>query len=350
MIDSHANVLRQRASLRSLAALVAAVVAIGAAPAPDLGPELQAMFLRQFKFSAASLADLERGQIVTRSLDTNITGEVAAVGAVRVHGRKEALAEQYRDIVQFKRGPDVLEIGRFSTPPTLDDLAALTISKEDMDLRTCRVTDCDVRLPADAIGRFQRDVDWKAPDADARAWALFKEILFEHVRAYLSGGPGRIAQYDDDSRTVRPMADFSALLRGMPYMGALAPGLPEHLDAVAAHPFAGAEDILYWSKEKFGLTPFITVTHVVITPASAGRLVIASRDVYSSRYIDASLSLTVASDAASDAGAFYLTYVNRSVANALKGRFAAFRRAIVQRRTRASLEENLASVKRRLEQ
>ena len=27
---------------------------------------------------------------------------------------------------------------------------------------------------------------------------------------------------------------------------------------------AGAEDFLYWSKEKFGIAPFITVTHVVI--------------------------------------------------------------------------------------
>ena len=34
-----------------------------------------------------------------------------------------------RDIARFKSGPDVLQIGRFSRPPTLDDLAALTVDR-----------------------------------------------------------------------------------------------------------------------------------------------------------------------------------------------------------------------------
>lgn len=327
-----------------------AIAVIAAGPVSDLGPELQAVFIRHFRFSAADLADLQRGQLVMRSLDTKTPGEAAAVGAVRVHARKEALVEQYRDIVTFKRGPDVLEIGRFSTPPVLDDLAALTITREDVDLRTCRIADCDVRVPAEAIGRFQREIDWTASDADARAWALFRQVLFEHVRAYVSGGSGRIVQYDDGGRPIRPMNDFSGLLNRFPYLGSLSPGLPEHLDAFSSHPLAGAEDILYWSKEKFGLTPFITVTHAIIAPAADGRYVIASRDVYSSRYLDASLALTIASDTMSDPGAFYLTYVNRSVANALKGRFKGLLRSIVQRRAKDSLEENLINVKHRLEQ
>jgi hypothetical protein len=42
-------------------------------------------------------------------------------------------------------------------------------------------------------------------------------------------------------------------------------------------------------------------------------------------------------------------YVNRSRADALKGAFSGLRRSIVERRARASLEENLRLTKIRLE-
>ena len=104
----------------------------------------------------------------------------------------QPLVERFRDIVHFKRGPDVLQIGRFSSPPVLHDLDALTITKDDLDLRDCRVGDCDVRLPAEAIGRFQREINWTAADADAQAAVLFKRILYEDVRTYVSGGRRRL--------------------------------------------------------------------------------------------------------------------------------------------------------------
>src|SRR5262249_6629495 len=184
----------------------------------------------------------------------------------------------------------------------------LSVGREDFDLRKCRVGACDIRLSSEIIARFQREIDWKAPDADARAAALFKEVLYENIRAYVSGGPGRITEYDDEKRPVRPVDDFAGLLAGSPYVGALVPALPAHLQSMS-NPLPDAEDFLYWSKEKFGLTPFITVTHVTITQADAGPCVIASRDVYSSRYFDASLSYTIASDAVG-ANAFYLVYAN----------------------------------------
>ena len=110
-----------------------------------------------------------------------------------------------------------------------------------------------------------------------------------------------------------------------------------------------SRELNYWSKERFGLTPFITVTHATITPATAIGSVIASKDVYSTRYFDASLTITIAGDAVTAADAFYLVYVNRSRVNALKGPLARRRRAIVERCSKSSLEENLKNVKLRLE-
>src|SRR6202521_5126750 len=121
------------------------------------------------------------------------------------------------------------------------------------------------------------------------------------------------------------------------------------MQAFPLDPLPGAEDFLYWSKEKFGLTPFITVTHVTVTHPAPTSVVIASKDVYSSRYFDASLSITIASDAVSSPDAFYLVYVNRSRANALKGTLSGLRRSLVERRAKGSIDENLRTTKARLE-
>src|SRR5713226_8897548 len=182
---------------RSALTLAVTFVLMAGPAGPDLAPRFGALMTGELHFSATEMADLARGEVVRHGLHATAAGEIAAVGAVRIAAPQETLVEAYRDIEQFKRGPDVLQIGRFSDPPTMADLDSLTITKQDVDLRHCRVRDCDIRLPAAAIARVQRDIDWTARDADQRAAALFKEILLDHVRASLTGGPGRIIVYDD---------------------------------------------------------------------------------------------------------------------------------------------------------
>ena len=53
------------------------------------------------------------------------------------------------------------------------------------------------------------------------------------------------------------------------------PRLPDRFRS----PLAGAEDFLYWSKERAGLAPFVTVTHVTIAHAASGATVITTKDV-----------------------------------------------------------------------
>ncbi len=325
-------------------------LALGIAGGAAQDGEVRDVLTRDLKFSTTDLSDLARGKLVKHSLDATAPGEIAFVGALRVDATEDAFAERVRDIARFKSGPDVLQIGRFSQPPVIEDLAPLVIDKNDMDLRGCRVGDCDVRLPAAVIASIQHDVDWRQRGADAQAAALFKEALFNHVRAYALGSAAeRITEYDDGSRPIRPAEDFAALLGNSPFIGALVPGLPEHLLSFPSKPIAGAQDILYWSKERFGLAPFITVTHLTLVAAAPRTYVVTSRDVYSSRYFDASLALTIASGAADSRNAFYLAYANRSRANALKGAFGKMRRAIVERKAKNSLEENLRLTKERLE-
>ena len=157
-----------------------------------------------------------------------------------------------------------------------------------------------------------------------------------------------MAQYDDGSKAIRPREELDGILAGMPELEALAPGLADHLRRFPAARLPDAEDFLYWSKEKFGIEPFITVTHVTIVCRSPATCLMATRDVYSSRYLDASVALAIATDA-DGPDAFDLVYDNRSRANALKGAFAGLRRSLTERRARGGLEESLKTIKRQLE-
>jgi hypothetical protein len=331
------------------AASVAVTMGAGAPPKPDIAPELLRVLTGQFAFTPADLADIQHEKVVRRTLAATAPGEVAVVGALRVHASKAAFVNRVKDIVNFKRGPEVLQIGTFGKPPSAADLAALSVGPDDFDPASCRVHDCDIRIPADAITRIQQAIAGSRGNEQVRGASEFKEVLAAHVRAYLDGGKGRITEYDDGDAPIRPSEQFADILAKSHVLALLAPGMPEHLRDPAAVPLANADDIVYWSKEKFGLAPFITVTHACITCPSAAMCVIAARDVYSSRYFDASLSLTIAADVAQTANTFDLVYANRSRANALKGAFGGLRRAIAERRARSGLEDTLKRLRQSLE-
>ena len=189
---------------RVLALACAAALLVAADPNDDINHEVRGVLTRYLRFTTTELADLHRGRIVKHSIDSDVPGELAVAGAVRVNVSKNEFLARVRDITRFKSSPDVLQIGRFSDPPTWQDLAALTIDRDDFNPATCHVGDCDVRLPADVIRQFER----------GRPADHLKRILFDDIVAYLNGSSGRMRQYDDGSRPIRPLDEFNALLNG----------------------------------------------------------------------------------------------------------------------------------------
>jgi hypothetical protein len=336
-------------SLLRVVPLACVSAALLAAADSDIDLAIRGVLTRYLRFTTSELADLQAGKVVRHGLDSTAAGEVGVVGGVRINAPKANFLTRVRDISRFKSGPDVLQIGRFSRPPTLDDLSALTVETADFDSRACRVGNCGVRLPAAVIQRLEREIDPGAQDLQQRAAAQFKQVLLDNVTAYVNGTPGRLEQYDDGSRPIRPLDEFDGVLRSSPALAALVPGLPDHLKNFPASRLPDADDFLYWSKERISMSAFITVTHVTIVCPSTATCVMTTKDVYSSRYIDASLAISIATDSLETPSAFYLVYSNRSRANALKGRLSGLRRAIVERRARGSLEEHLRTLKMQME-
>jgi len=268
---------------------------------------------RSIGLTEAQVAEVEAGRAVTRQLPGADKPEMAAFGAVRVSAKKEVYLERLRDVARVRQGPSTLQTGRFRTPPSLEDLAALTLEDGDFAAaRDCKPGDCDLKLARTALERIRREMDWKAPDARARATLLMKQMLVEYVAAYQRGGTAEMATYADDATPLDASAEFRKVLGASPYLVQYGPELQRHLEAYPKGSAAGAEDLFYWTKDKFGPKPTIALYHVTIwrDPADPSRAAVASKQIYASHYFQAALDLTALLDA--PAGGFYLLDLYRA--------------------------------------
>src|SRR5437899_4405651 len=126
--------------------------------------------------NADEVAAIDRGEPVVKTLDAKEKREVAIVAVAWVRAPKECFVEKMKDIEQFKKNPAVLQIGKFQNPARKRDLDRLTLDADEVAaLRSCRVGNCGVKLPAATIERLRREVNWSAPDHAQRAIPLIRE-------------------------------------------------------------------------------------------------------------------------------------------------------------------------------
>jgi hypothetical protein len=325
-------------------------------PAPQAGPEargaLDAFLRRYVRFDAADLGALEAGQAVAKRLPGGEKKEIAAFGAVRVRARREDFIKRYRDVVAFRRGPRVPQIGPIGRPPRLADFAELTLDAEDVEaIRGCRPGDCDVKMSARAMERYRQEIDWSAPGARDAVQRLTREMLLEYARAYLEGGNAALAAYHDRKRPQLLAEELKAILAQSPYLFDYAPELHRHLDEFPRGRLAGAEDLLYWSKESFGLKPVVGLYHVTLYQrpvAGQEQILIASKQIYANHYFQAVLEL-MALVPDLDSPGFYLLELTRARIDPPRGPLAGAIMDKIAGRVKTALSEGLRNVKARME-
>lgn len=330
------------------------LVAMIASAAVPRSSELQAFLQKQLSFTATELSALEAGQVLVKLPKTAETREVAAFAVMRLDVPPEFFLNKVRDIVSFKKSENVLQIGRFSDPPQLQDLAGLTLDPAEVDsIRRCRPAKCDFKLSAPFIQRFAKEVNWSAPDYAQHATALMREMLLESVRGYLKGGNTALGDYNDKSYRLNLADEFRSLLQPASYMYGYHPEFQEYLRQFPNSRPDRVENFVYWSKEKFGLKPVISVTHIAAYRAGAGAgadVVIASKGIYANHYFEASLGLTAfVNGGGSTVPRTYLIYINRSKADALRGMFAGFKRSLISGSLRDGAKKNMEMIKQKLE-
>jgi hypothetical protein len=327
----------------SLAAAASFVPAIGAAIPQDSLP-----FLRKYiRASDADLRRLERGGVLTKTLDAPDGKEVTSFGVIRVTCTADIFAARVRDIERFKASEYVLQIGRFKAAPSLEDVASLTLDPGDRDaMRSCKRGSCALRLPSDVMDRFRTAIPWGTSAETEAAAAAMRQFLVDEARTYLTGGSAALADYADRAGTVPRAAAFRLLLRPSPFEAEYQPELFRYLDEFP-RPAEGMDSFLYWSREKFGLKPVISISHSILQRRD-GVVVFGSKQVYASHYFEASLGMALFVPVAG-ASYGYVTYLNRSRVDTLRGFLAPLARVVAARRARDGLERMLIDVKRKLE-
>ena len=332
-------------------AVVLAIAALSASTG-QRGPSTPRDLLREVaRISDAEWAAIERGVAVAKVIDSD-NREIAVGGAVRIAASKDRLADRYRDITNLKRSTIVLDVGRFSHPPSAADLARAPLEEYSRDLRDCRPFDCRVRLSEQDIARFHNEVNWRDPAWRERSAAVWRDVLAGYAASYARSGRQALPVFANKREPVSVASEVGGLVQEMPFLASYAPDLFAYMRELAPPIPGNSEDVLYWSKEDFGIRPVLRVSHQVIhtTATNPTTVAIATTQVYADHYLDAALTITLALDAGGASPSFYFVSVSRARTRSLTGILRSFVRSTVQSRSRDALRKILVATKSSLEQ
>jgi hypothetical protein len=122
-----------------------------------------------------------------------------------------------------------------------------------------------------------------------------------------------MATYVDDASPLDTTAEFRKVLGASPYLVEYAPALKRYLEEYPKGQLAGAEDVFYWTKDKFGPKPTIAIypPDDLARPRDPRAAAVASKQIYASHYFQAGLDLTALVDAPTPPGGFYLVDLYR---------------------------------------
>lgn len=302
--------------------------------------------------SAEDRRQLDRGEVIARLAPAG-DREVAVFAAVPVRVDGDRLVAWMRRIEVLKKSAYVEAIGRFSDPPSVQDLEGLTLEDDELQkIQDCRRGRCGLKLAETEMIQLQRAAAGAGADWKAAVQQAFRRLVLQRVETYLAKGHAALPPYEDREDRVWPATRFSLLIGHSPFLTERVPRFAEHLSRFPDTQSPDVESFVYWSKERLGSRPFVSVTHVSILRGGADtRLpdaLIAAKDVFATHYVDASLGLTAILRGA-PGGPNYLCYLNRSEVDLLGGTFGGLLRYFVQRRLKAEAPAVLQALRQRLE-
>lgn len=310
-----------------------------------------AFFEPTVSLSTDDRRQLDRGEAIARVLPGR-DGEVAVFAAVPVDIDGDRLVAWTRQIAALKKSSYVSAIGRFSSPPRIEDLSDLVLDDQDMsDIRACHAGRCELKLSAPEMAQLQR----AAADA-GRRWKpalqeAFRRVVLQRVEAYVVAGQAALPPYENEKDQVWPAKTFMTLLDGSKFLTEHVPGFAEHLRGYPLTAAPHVESFIYWSKEHLARRAIVRVTHVSILRGDAHRLpdaLVAGKEIFSTHYFNGSLGIT-AILRGEPGGRTYLAYLNRSEVDVLGGVLGGVVRWFVQRRLKEEAATVLQGLRQRLE-
>jgi hypothetical protein len=258
------------------------------------GDSALAIDAAQLKLKPAEWRSLNERQIVTRSLAGGHSKEIAGFGAMIADASPEEFVKAFSALTVFKNSENTLACGRFSAQPVIEDLAGLEISDKDLyALMRAKVKESDIKLSEADIARIRAAAGpspYFSGRLKAKLAAEYKQMLLDKAKAYAESGETALEIYADQEEPVSARDAFAAMVKFQAASGH-SPGLYSLLGQSTRDAARNTESFLYWALQKFGqLKPVLSLVHVVIHREN-NRVFIASKQIYSSHYTEAGLSV-----------------------------------------------------------
>jgi hypothetical protein len=323
-----------------LAVLALATTIAAQHPPTSLPERLDSYLMKDAKLTSAQRTQLLAGEPVTRVLDTDPSHEVAVLGALWVASPPARYIAAVKDIEQFEKGENFLVTKKVSSPPRLEDFAALRIPPDDVaDLRSCKVGSCEVKLGERALVKLKAEVDWSKPNANADVDRHARQLMLEYVTAYLQGGNSELATYRDSSRPTFVGQEFASMIDRMPELTEYLPDLKRYLIGFPKLTLPNSDSFIYWQEAKFGLKPTIRVNHLTIVQEPT-HVAVVSKMLYASHYFWTAIELRVLVPDPQRGPGFWFISVNRSRSDGLSG----FMGTVIRGKVRGEAEKGMLAV------
>jgi hypothetical protein len=313
-------------------------------------------FLREtVPLNTRQIDSVHRGKAVAVVLETHTPNEIFVFGTVYIEAQPESYLQFANDFDALRKLPGYLAVQEFSNPPQSSDLTGFTIDADDLkELKSCKMGDCEVQLPSEAMEQFQRSVNWSVADAASQANQLAQQMALQALLAYQEGGNAALGVYRDKAHPTAVAETFEGLLSRLKSLPVYLPDLNRLLLEYPVVESPNSNFKFYWEKVDFGLKPTLRMVQQIIYRggiATDSVYAVALKQLYASHYFHAALDLTVCvrDSAHPDEDGFYLITVKASQQAGLTGLKGSILRKIAVDKTRSSLEKTLTAIKRRLE-
>jgi len=258
--------------------------------------ELENYFRQNIGLNQGQIDDIHNRKPVVKVMESRTPADIIVFGAVYINATPESYIEFVNDFHRLRTLPIYQAVAKFSNPPTVNDLNGFSFGAEDVkELRSCKLGDCKIQLPAESMEAYQKSIEWNAPDIQERVNKLLRQRTIERLQAYQRDGNRALITYDDKDEQLNTAKQFEAILS---YAQTLPTNLPDFRQYLLAYPDAkpaNAQDVFYWTNEKFGLRPTLRVIHVVTRKAQSANepaYAIAEKQLYASHYFQTALNLT----------------------------------------------------------
>ena len=331
----------------AILALTLSIVLVQAGSRSDLPAKISGLITAPL--TETEVAIIKTGQPVSKLLSSGADTEVGVFGVTWIDADVDAYIRAVEDIEQFEKGGSFQITKRISDPPVLEDFADLKLSDEDVvDLKQCRVGDCQLKLGADEISHLRSKSGGSKRKGGTVVQSAFRQLALDYVDGYQQKGNAELEVYRDKSRPISVAKEFAAIVEEMSQMLRYDPALRQYLLDYPNAQLANGSTFFYWQQVDFGLKPTFRINQVAISPSPEITLV-ASKLLYANHYFHTALELQALIPDESRGPGFWLVTLKRMRADGMNGATGQMVRGRIEKEAVSGLTQALRATKVKLE-